>query len=185
MSIEPTLHEPWKSLLHRVDDNLAGPTELHCFGGFVVAECYGLTRATADIDIIEVQGSTTPNELVTLAGKGSALARRYRVYLDFVTIVTVPEHYQDRLIQVFTGEFKVLRLRVFEAHDLALAKLERNEDHDRDDVKALALRPGLDVNVLRERYEGEMRPYLGNAAREDLTLQLWTEMIQEVQAGGR
>lgn len=76
-------------------------------------------------------------------------------------------------------------MQVFEAHDLALAKLERNEDHDRDDVRALALRPGLDVKVLRERYEGEMRPCLGNPAREDLTLQLWIEMIQEIQAAGR
>jgi hypothetical protein len=185
MSIEPTLHEPWKSFLAQVDAGLSGPTELHCFGGFVVAECYGLTRATADIDIIEARGSATPEDLVTLAGKGSALARRYRVYLDFVTIVTVPENYDQRLVDVFAGEFTFLRLRAFEPHDLALAKLERNEDHDREDVKALALRPGLDVEVLRDRYDGEMRRYLGNPAREDLTLQLWIEMIQEVQSADR
>jgi hypothetical protein len=42
---------------------LASPTELHCLGGFVVAEYYGLMRATADIDILESRGT----DLATLA----------------------------------------------------------------------------------------------------------------------
>ena len=50
----------------------------------------------------------------------------------------------------------------------------------REDVKALAVRGGLDPAVLRQRYEEELRPYLGRPEREDLTLQLWLEMIAEV-----
>src|SRR4026208_955493 len=45
------LPEPWRSFLRDLDTQLAGPTELHCFGGFVVAQCYGLMRTTADIDM--------------------------------------------------------------------------------------------------------------------------------------
>jgi hypothetical protein len=45
--------EPWRSFLRDLDTQLVGPTELHCFGGFVVAQCYGLMRPTADIDILE------------------------------------------------------------------------------------------------------------------------------------
>jgi len=37
----------------------------------------------------------------------------------------------------------------------------------------------LDVTVLRQRYQEELRPYLGNPAREDLTLDLWVEAIEE------
>jgi hypothetical protein len=48
-----SLHEPWLSFLRGLDRQLASPTELHCLGGFVVAEYYGLMRATADIDILE------------------------------------------------------------------------------------------------------------------------------------
>ena len=64
---------------------------------------------------------------------------------------------------------------------LALAKLARNADHDREDVKHLALGPGLDCTLLRERYQAELRFQLGNVASADLTLELWLAMIAEVQ----
>lgn len=177
-----TLHEPWKGFLHQIDGQLAGPTELHCLGGFVVAECYGLTRATADVDIIEVRGAADVQDLARIAGKSSKLAERFKVYVDIVTIAVVPDRYDERLVDVFAGEFRDLRLRAFEPHDLALAKLGRNLDHDREDVRRLALGPGLDVGLLRDRYRNELRYQFGNPAREDLTMELWVEMIVEVQA---
>jgi hypothetical protein len=62
---------------------------------------------------------------------------------------------------------------------LALSKLERNIQRDRDDVKHLARSIPLDLEVLRDRYEKELRWQLGNPEREDLTLKLWIEMIAE------
>ena len=38
------------------------------------------------------------------------------------------------------------------------------------------------MDVLRERYVEELRPYLGRPEREDLTLELWIEMINETRA---
>src|SRR5438552_137755 len=74
MRSEP-LPEPWRSFLLDLDKQLAGPTELHCFGGFVVAQCYGLIRPTADIDILDSKGT----DLITiakLAGRTSPLHKR-------------------------------------------------------------------------------------------------------------
>ena len=173
--------QPWLPFLRAVDEQLGGLTAVHCLGGFVIATLYGLPRATADVDIIEAQGSADLRALARIAGKGSELAKRHRFYFDVVTIADVPEHYADRLIDLFPREFKNLRLRAFEPHDLALAKLVRNADHDREDVKLLAVNPGLDIDLLRARYEQELRPQLGNPQREDLTLDLWIEMIREVQ----
>ena len=173
--------QPWLPFLRAVDEQLAGPTEVHCLGGFAIAALYGLPRVTSDVDIIEAQGSADLNVLVRIAGKNSELARRHRFHFDVVTIADVPEHYADRLVDVCPGEFKNLRLKAFEPHDLALAKLGRNADHDREDVKHLAVSPGLDVDVLRARYQQELRWRLGNPRREDLTLDLWIEMIREVQ----
>jgi hypothetical protein len=173
--------QPWLPFLKAVDEQLGGLTEVHCCGGFVIAILYGLPRATADVDIIEAQGSADLNALARIAGKGSELAKRHRLYFDVVRIADVPEHYADRLVDVFPREFKNLRLKAFEAHDLALSKLVRNADHDREDVKLLAVNPGLDVDMLRTRFAQELRPQLGNPEREDLTLDLWIEMIREVQ----
>jgi hypothetical protein len=176
-----SLSEPWRSFLHDLDRELTGPTELHCFGGFVLAEHYHVTRATADIDVIQAVGTTDLRALSHLAGKGSVLAQRHRVYLDIVTVASVPEDYADRLIDMVPREFEHLRLRAFEANDLALAKLGRNSDRDREDVKRLAASGALDAQTMRHRYLRELRYQFGNPAREDLTLELWLQMFREIK----
>lgn len=177
------LHEPWRSFLHTLDGQLSQPTALHCLGGFVIAEHYGLTRSTADIDIFESRG-TDAGTIARLAGKGSPLHQRYRVYVDVVGVATVPQGYENRLETVAGEEFRRLRIRAFERHDLVLAKLERNSDRDREDVEALARGPGLDVSVLKSRYERELRGFLGRPDREELTLSLWIEIIEELNKPG-
>ena len=126
------LHEPWRSFLHDIDTQLSGPTEIHCLGGFVVSEYYGLARPTSDVDIIQVRGASNAADVLRIGGKGSALAKKHRVYIDMVTVADVPARYEERLIDVYAGEFRNLRIRVFERHDLALAKLGRNQDYDRE-----------------------------------------------------
>jgi hypothetical protein len=176
------LHEPWRSFLHAIDPQLTGPTEIHCLGGFVVAECYGLARPTADIDIIQVRGASSAADVQRIGGKGSALAKKHRVYIHIVTVADVPERYEERLVDLCGGEFRNLRVGVFEKHDLALAKLGRNQDYDREDVRRLAQGPGLEIAILKQRYRDELRWQLANPEREDLTLELWIEMITELNS---
>jgi hypothetical protein len=80
---------------------------------------------------------------------------------------------------MFAGEFKRLRICALDPYDLALSKLERNIQRDRDDVKYLARSIPLNLEILKERYDEELRWQLGNPEREDLTLKLWIEMIEE------
>jgi uncharacterized nucleotidyltransferase DUF6036 len=171
--------EPWRSFLSEVDKNLKEKVELHCLGGFVVTMLYGLARSTADVDVITIAPRSVGQYLLGLAGKGSKLHRKYGMYLDFVTVAPIPEDYDQRLTEMFPGTFEHLRLLAFDPYDIALAKLERNIQRDRDDVKYLARIVPFDLDVLRDRYEKELRPILGNPDREDLTLQLWREAIEE------
>ena len=171
------LREPWQSFLRDLDALLKEPTDLHYLGGFVIAECYGLTRATVDIDVLESRGVSAAT-VAALAGRGSALHKRHRVYVDVVTVADVPDSYEDRLVEA-PFRFTNLRLLAFERHDLVLAKLARNNDRDRADVTAIAAGPGLDGDVLRRRYAEQLRYKLGRPEREDLTLDLWIEIIEE------
>ena len=179
---DDVLRPPWSAFLDDLDALVRGPTELHCLGGFVIAELYDFDRVTVDIDVIRVRGED-PATLARVAGHGSELHRRHKVYLDIVTVAQWPENYEGRLLDLRLGEFRNLRLKAMERHDLALAKLVRNLDRDREDVKRLAAGPGLDATVLRERYQTELRYQLGRPDREDLTLDLWLEMIDEVSTG--
>jgi hypothetical protein len=129
--------EPWRSFFAEVDARLAEDVQLHCCGGFVVTQAYGVARTTSDVDFLGV----VPNvwsHVTGIGGKGSALHRKHKVYLDAVTVATPPENYEDRLVPMFPGAWVRLSLFALEAHDLALSKLERNLERDRDDVQQLA-----------------------------------------------
>ena len=171
--------EPWASFLSQVDGQLRENVELHCFGGFVVTMLYGLARSTVDVDALPATRRSAWRHLTDLAGKGSELHRKYGIYLDFVTIAAVPEDYDQRLTEMFPGALRHLRLLALDPYDLALAKLERNLQRDRDDVKYLARIIPFDLEALKDRYRKELRPLLGNPDREDLTLRLWVEAIEE------
>ncbi|MBK6750002.1 MAG: hypothetical protein KA831_03235 [Pyrinomonadaceae bacterium] len=169
--------EPWRSFLKDIDEFVGEETHLHLIGGFVVTVIYGSTRQTRDLDALTAI-RFDPN-LLEHAGQGSPLHKQHKVYLDPVGVATPPEDYTDRLTEVFAGQYKNLKLYALDPYDIALTKLERNTERDRDDVKHLARVVPLELDVLRDRYYDELRVYLGNPDREDLTLKLWIEMIEE------
>ncbi len=174
-----SIPEPWQSFLSDIDASLHEDVELHCLGGFVVTVLYDLARPTADVDVIAITPRSEIESVMSLAGQGSDLHRKHKVYLQLVGVATVPESYEERLTEIFPGGFKHLRLLALDPYDLALSKLERNTQRDRDDVKHLARTVPFELDKLKYRYQTELRPYLGNAEREDLTLQLWVEAIEE------
>ena len=167
--------EPWLSFFAEVDFCLEEEIQLHCCGGFVVTQLYGGARTTSDVDFLGIVPSVRMG-LIDIAGKGSPLHRKHKIYLDAVTVATPPENYQDRLVPMFPDAWHRLRLFALEAHDLALSKLERNIERDRDDVQQLVRAGYLKPEILRERYYSELRSnLLAHQGRHDLTLRLWLE----------
>ena len=80
---------------------------------------------------------------------------------------------------MFPGAYRYLRLMALDPYDIALSKLERNSQKDRDDVRFLGRTIPLDLAILQERYDTELRWQLGRPDREDLTMKLWMEMLSE------
>lgn len=172
--------KPWSAFLNDLDRAVGMPVELHCLGGFVLTMLYGLARPTADVDVLAVRPPVDVNQI---AGIGSSLHKKHRVYLQLVTVLEAyPEDYEERLTEMFPDAFRNLRLFALDPYDLALTKLRRNSQRDREDVLHLANAASLEIETLRARYQ-EMRPYLGNPDREDLTLKLWIEAIEETRKG--
>lgn len=171
--------EPWKSFLVSLDHMLSSSVTFHCLGGFVVTACYALPRPTGDLDVLLVSPSESQATLVRLAGRNSDLHKKHGVCLDVVTVATCPENYEQRLIDIFVGTCRHIRLLALDPYDLVLAKLERNLQRDRDDFVYLAQSVPLTLSTLRNRYHEEMRAYLGRPDREDVTLQLWIDMVEE------
>jgi hypothetical protein len=177
--------EPWASFLRELDGLLRAAVELHCLGGFVVTQQYGVGRETSDIDFLSVAARSREDDVEALAGLGSALHQKYRVYLQYVGIATPPCNYATRLQPMFPKEsWKRLRLLALDPTDIALSKLERNADRDRDDVLRLARAGLVDAQTLKARYFEEVRPYLlSRESWHDQTLDLWLEMISPASSG--
>ena len=64
---------PWFSFLSDLDAQLREDVDLHCHG-------------------------QAANQIAALAGKGSPLHRKYRVYLEHVGVTSFPDSYESRLI---------------------------------------------------------------------------------------
>ena len=181
MSAE-SVPQPWRPFLRELDEAMTASADLHCLGGFVISARYGLLRPTGDLDVCEIVPSTSANVLLQLGGRNSQLHKKHGVYLQIVKVTRLPENYGDRLQRMFPDAFRHLRLFALDPYDLALSKLERNLDVDVEDVKHLARTMPLNLEKLRQRYREELRPLLGRPEREDLTLDLWVEAIEEERA---
>lgn len=167
MRPESSPAEPWRSFLEDFDALLKGPVELRCLGGFVVTQQYGIGRETSDIDFLSVI-TQFGDDVEGLAGRGSKLHRQYRLYMQYVGIVTPPADYATRMIRMFpSAPWKHLKLFALDATDIALSKLERNAERDREDVLRLARAGYLDPHVLKT---------LNKHSWHDKTLELWLEM---------
>ena len=172
--MSPELASPWKEFLEELDALLDEPFQLHCIGGFAVVVGYGLPRATNDLDYRSLIPYNRMNDLQSMAGPDSDLAKKYKVYVQYTGVESIPENYEERLIELFFGRWSNLRLLVPDAYDLVLSKLTRNLERDRQDVAFLARKQHLVPAILRERYEKELRPILiGPESRHDATLEFW------------
>ena len=173
------LFEPWRSFFGEIDGTLNQEVTFHCLGGFVAKILYDLRRETSDVDILPIATNKEIDSVISTAKEGSSLHKKYGVYLQIVAVVSIPEDYESRLIDMFPGFFKHLRLQGLDPYDLALSKIERNSQRDRDDVKHLARVVPFDLETFSRRFEDELRPNLAIPEREALTLQLWIDAIKE------
>jgi hypothetical protein len=178
--------EPWHAFLSELDQAVQTRTRLDCIGGFVVATVYRSERSTGDIDVLDIaagdETATVRARLLSLGGAGGPLHHKFGVYLEQVGIAPLPYEYEERLHEIFAGCYEHLILMAADSYDLALSKIERNSPRDRQDVQYLGVHVPFDIEILRQRYLTELRPLLGVPKREDLTLELWIDMIREAQA---
>ena len=170
------LPSPWREFLSGLDDMLPQPVELHCIGGFVLTLFYGLPRTTGDIDYYTAIPADL--DLDTMAGQGSALHQKHKVWLHRVGVANLPEDYATRLGEMAPGQFRRLKILVPDAYDCILSKLERASPKDRDDADYLFRSQKLDAQVLRDRYRNELRHHLiGKIEWHDQTLELWIDIF--------
>ena len=107
------LPTPWQDFLTEVDQALGQEVNLHCLGGFVLSALYGLPRPTGDLDYISANPLEARQEIEKVAGLGSPLSKKYKLFLQCVGVADYPGDYEDRLTLLDLA-FQNLRLWVLE-----------------------------------------------------------------------
>jgi hypothetical protein len=134
---------------------------------------------TSDIDVFEIAPLDQYTSVLASAERGTPLHEKHGVYIQHVAVMTLPENFHERTVELFPGSYEHLRLFGLDPYDLALSKLERNSQKDRDGVKYIFKEFSLDRDTLEKRYREEWRPYMTNEKRYDLTMSLWMDMLGE------
>lgn len=171
----------WQNFLRELDSCLERETKLNCIGGFVIRALYNFQRETSDLDFIDYIPGEDYRKLYKLGGRESNLFKKYKVFLDPVSVAQTPESYAERLTEIYPGEFKNLRLYALDIYDLAFTKLERSSSvpHDLEDVLYLSETEGFDLEVFKQRYDEEMRVYVEDNPRHRNTFDYWIRIIEE------
>ena len=141
-----------------------------------MSQHYGCARETADLDVLTVIPREAAELVAEIAGKGSPLQKKHRVYIDQVGSANYPDDYEARLVRVFPVWPRV-HLWALEPHDLALTKLERSNDRDIRDVMFLAQAGLITRETLISRFETELEPCITGRTPtwSRTTLQMWIE----------
>ena len=173
-----SLPKPWSDFLKEADAQLSQKVKLHCLGGFVLTALYGIARPTADLDYVSAVPRKAREEVERIAGRESALCKKYKLYFQGVGIADLPEDYESR-IQELKLNLEKLKLWALDPYDLLLSKVTRNSPKDQDDAKRVIFTLKLDFKTFHDRWEKELGPLVSNRARHDLTIELWKEYFPD------
>ncbi|HYT88689.1 MAG TPA: DUF6036 family nucleotidyltransferase [Gemmataceae bacterium] len=131
--------------LEAIDEELAKHArkgerlDLYLVGRAALILRYGLALATKDVDLV-TRGDVPALQAraFELFGKGAANAKKWGLYLEGVPegLPPVPGSYR-RLSVELPGDWKVLRPKQLDPHDLAVTKLRRFHAGDREDLRIL------------------------------------------------
>ena len=113
--------------------------DLHLLGRSAMIVRYGLSLATRDVDLV-TRGEMPELQARAFAlfGKGTPHANQWGLYLEGVPegLPPVPGSYR-KLSMELPGDWKVLRPKQLDPHDLAVTKLRRFHAGDREDLRIL------------------------------------------------
>jgi len=150
----------------------AAKIQLRVLGSAALMLQTDYARGTKDGDIYQTASLTDDikNRLLALAGKGTPLHLRYRIYLDVVSnglpFLPSPQRWHPRV--ELNAELEVFEIEVLDIIDVVVSKLMRFHANDRDDVKEMIARDLVPHDQLVSRFRSAVDVRSGDARSADL-----------------
>ena len=158
-------------------EKLRGKITLYVFGGAAAVIAYGSTRGTVDIDAY-VEDEGIRRKLVDWAGDGTELAKKHGIYFQSanITLMLIEEpEWKERSVQILADRLEHIRVMAIGKEDLILSKLSRYNDRDREDIKFIAEKRGIDPKKLIAYYKSARQYYVGRLETLDQTFNIVLE----------
>lgn len=179
----PAYFEAFAKLLARIDKSLkgySGPAIPVYVAGGAALHLYTGARFSDDIDASIEARIAIPADL-SVAYKGPD-GRPRTLYFDTqynesFALLHDDVHRDSIPIEVPGVDPSRLDVRLFSPVDLAVSKLARFEQHDREDIRVLADAGLIDANGLRRRAEEALPNYVGDVQRLKTSIKLACQMI--------
>ena len=166
-----------------------GPAVPVYVAGGAASHLYTGSRLSADVDATLGRRLLLPDDLQVLYKAADGKRRTLyfdRQYNDTLGLMHEDAHADSVSIDVPGVERKRLDVRILSPVDLAVSKLARDADPDREDIKALARAGLLDSKDLRRRSEEALVGYIGRTSDVRISIDQACRTIDEiVRAGGQ
>lgn len=168
--------EPFRSFFQDIDRRWESAREeklrLRVIGSAALMLQTDYVRGTKDSDILETTelAAVDKNRLLELAGVGSRVAQRHRMYLEIVSsglpFLPLSPHWHP--LPELNPLLKHLTIEVLDVVDVVVSKLKRFSASDLDDVRAMTEKGLVEHRRLIERFQSAVDVYGGDARADDL-----------------
>lgn len=167
---------PIERFLKEIDEGWAGPggdkIPLRVIGSTALMMQTGYDRGTKDRDVLEADSLSggVGERLLELAGQGSRLHQKHRVYLDIVPrglpfLPRRPEFHPSAALNNLLDHFQIEALSII---DTVVSKLKRFNANDINDIEAMVSRDLVQHAELIHRFRSAVDVFAGDARAEDL-----------------
>ncbi len=131
-------------------------------------------RGTKDADVLETADITASvkKELLELAGRGTTIHKRHRIYLDIVSggIPFLPQSPHYIPLRELNRALAHFHVEVMDVVDVVVSKIKRFGADDVSDIRAMVERKKVPHAKLVERFKSAMGIYEFDARADELPL---------------
>lgn len=179
----------FNQVLSRVQDQLKGaqpaafPIRMYVAGGAALHLLTG-ERVTEDIDATFSKKVLLPEDIEVSYRDPDGRARLMyldRNYNDSLGLLHERAYEDSKPIEIPGIDKRLVEVRVLSAVDLAVSKLARFTDQDRQDIELLAKKGLIDSRSLRERATEALHGYVGDAAPVRTSIDVACRLIDSLQ----
>lgn len=163
------------------------PVRLYVAGGAALHLRTG-SRVTADIDATFSQRVLLGDDLEASYRDADGRARLLyldRNYNDSLGLLHENAYRDSEPVELPGVDGRIIEVRTLTPLDLAVSKLARYSDQDREDIEILAREGLIDAKALRLRAEEALGGYVGNVKSVQMSIDLACKLVEARRPSGK